>query len=446
MAKLTYATLKAMKLNQELSDGGARGGGTLLARRTNTAVLFYFRYTTPDGLREKISLGNWSGSGGELSLADARAKALELSTRYRSGAKDLKDVLELEEREAQRQRANLLAAEERERAKQSATLGALMNAYALALRQAGKSSAKEVEGAIKRHILLPWPQLAKQPAADITTDDLIEVISRVVRMGKAREADKLRSHISAAYNAAIKARQSPSAPAELRALKISSNPARDIATVENSKGERSRALSEAELRAYWRRIEAMDGLHGACLRFHLLTGGQRITQLSRLKLKDYDPDLRTVALSDPKGRRSRPRVHLVPLTDQALKALEDMAPARLGDYLVSLTCGQTGVDYQHLEKTLKKVVTAMEQAGELEQGPFTLGDLRRTVETRLAAKGVSLQVRAQLQSHGLSGVQMRHYDKHDYLEEKRHALETLWNLLAAEEKSNVIFLGSVRNS
>ena len=40
------------------------------------------------------------------------------------------------------------------------------------------------------------------------------------------------------------------------------------------------------------------------------------------------------------------------------------------------------------------------------------------------------EVRAHLQSHGLGGVQARHYDRHDYLEEKRGALETLFRLMA----------------
>jgi hypothetical protein len=39
--------------------------------------------------------------------------------------------------------------------------------------------------------------------------------------------------------------------------------------------------------------------------------------------------------------------------------------------------------------------------------------------------GVSKDIRAQIQSHGLSGVQTRHYDRHDYLNEKREAL-LLW--------------------
>ena len=65
-------------------------------------------------------------------------------------------------------------------------------------------------------------------------------------------------------------------------------------------------------------------------------------------------------------------------------------------------------------------------------GMFTLGDLRRTVETRLAAEGVSLEIRAQLQSHGLGGVQAKHYDRHDYLAEKRGALETLHRVLTGQ--------------
>jgi integrase len=63
---------------------------------------------------------------------------------------------------------------------------------------------------------------------------------------------------------------------------------------------------------------------------------------------------------------------------------------------------------------------------------FTPGDIRRTVETRLSALGVSLDVRAQLQSHGLGGVQARHYDRHDYQDEKRAALVKLRELLTGK--------------
>jgi hypothetical protein len=44
----------------------------------------------------------------------------------------------------------------------------------------------------------------------------------------------------------------------------------------------------------------------------------------------------------------------------------------------------------------------------------------------LAALGVSSDIRAQVQSHGLGGVQARHYDRHSYMVEKRTTLEA-WN-------------------
>ena len=56
---------------------------------------------------------------------------------------------------------------------------------------------------------------------------------------------------------------------------------------------------------------------------------------------------------------------------------------------------------------------------------FKLADLRRTIETQLSKMKVPKETRAYLQSHGLSGVQTRHYDRHDYEEEKRSALKLL---------------------
>jgi hypothetical protein len=75
-----------------------------------------------------------------------------------------------------------------------------------------------------------------------------------------------------------------------------------------------------------------------------------------------------------------------------------------------------------------QVAADMVGAGEV-AATFTPGELRITVETRLAAAGVSRETRAQLQSHGLGGVQGKHYDKHSYMDEKREALATLRRLL-----------------
>src|SRR5690606_22396552 len=55
--------------------------------------------------------------------------------------------------------------------------------------------------------------------------------------------------------------------------------------------------------------------------------------------------------------------------------------------------------------------------------PFGWKDMRRTIETLLAQElRVSKDIRAQIQSHGLGGVQDRHYDRADYGDQIRASL------------------------
>ena len=57
---------------------------------------------------------------------------------------------------------------------------------------------------------------------------------------------------------------------------------------------------------------------------------------------------------------------------------------------------------------------------------FEAKRLRSGVETLLASGGIGKDMRGRLQSHGISGVQAASYDGHDYLPEKKVALEALF--------------------
>ena len=100
-----------------------------------------------------------------------------------------------------------------------------------------------------------------------------------------------------------------------------------------------------------------------------------------------------------------------------------------GLYLFTLTNGMSPAGISGMGDALDVVNEAMSEASELPGGRFTARDLRRTVETRLSAEGVSSEDRSHLQSHGLSGVQNRHYDRHKRINEARAALEMLRGLL-----------------
>lgn len=447
-AILTARGIAGMEVGEWAADPAARGAGRLQVRKlAGGQAAFYYRYTGPDGARVRLPIG----SG--IDLREARACAAELSKRYQAGDRDLRAVIDEEQREADRARRAAAAAEEAEREREQNTLGALLTAYVAHLESRSKASAKDVAASLRLHVERPWPKLWATPADDLTADDLLPVLERITDAGKLRTAGQIRSYLRAAYAAGMAARTKAGAPA-LRKLCIRTNPARDLGTIEGGAGEAGeRALSRDELRAYWRRIRDLPDDQGACLRFHLLTGGQRLRQLARLTLADYDRDLQAITILDGKGRRSAPRRHVVPLIPAAVEAMEQMIPevellgadgmpamtrARVGEFLFTATAGEFGMWRSTVSDKLRPVVQAMLDAGELPGGPFTLGDIRRTVETRLADLRIHSDDRAQLQSHGLGGIQTRHYDRHGYMDEKREALGALYRLLTVDDSAKIV--------
>jgi len=435
---LTVRKLESLKPGKWVSHDGGKGEGRLAARCLKDGrVNFYFRYTKPDGKRDALSLGLFSArkAHGRLTLEQALKQTDVLSKRYRNGDRDLRAALETEARElaaARKEQAKIAAAEA-----QSATLGDVLEAYCDQLDAQGKASARLVRGTIYRHVRDTWPKTWELKAKDLDIDDLLPLLTKLCDAGKLREAAKLRAYIRSSFTAAIQARQRPGSIAALRELNIRNNPAIDIAPIEQASEGGQRNLTQSELQHYWSRIQNLNTPGGALLRFHLLTGGQRVAQLARLTAEQYDSNAQIITIMDPKGRRKKARTHAVPLMQEAAEALIAMKGGAAGPYLFTTNAGRTGANYDITRKHLAAVCEAMINAEELEHGPFTLGDIRRTVETRLAAAGVAPHIRAQLQSHGISGVQVKHYDRHDYMPEKRKALDTLYRIIT-QQPGNVI--------
>ena len=186
-------------------------------------------------------------------------------------------------------------------------------------------------------------------------------------------------------------------------------------------------MTADELRTYWQIIKRVGGFKGALLRLHLLTGGQRVEQLVNLQTENIE--LGSFLIYDGKGRPGRPpRPHTVPLTKEGAKALAAGQPS--GGFALSTSGGKAHVAATTLSNWAAGVV------GERIKD-FQAKRIRSGVETLLASAGVSQDIRGRLQSHGISGVQARHYDGHDYLPEKRKALETLHKLLEQPTASSV---------
>lgn len=409
--------------DQWLSDGAVRGSGALWARRSRRGVSLYFRYTH-EGQKRALPLGAWNESGnGGLTLAQARERAAALSAIYRGGTTDLHGHVQ-REREAT-ERAQKAADEAARRAAEDAqrgTLRQLIEAYTRHLERQGKQSAKDAHSILTRHVLEAAPDLAGRKASELGIDDFVGLIGRLVEAGKGRTAAKLRSYLRAAYQLALASRTDPTAPLTMRSFGIMANPISGIGALSKYSRARDRNLSAPELGAFLRRIDALEpGPKRDALHLLLLLGGQRPLQLLRLRAGDVDLSAGSVTLSDPKGARQQPRRHALPLVKEAAAILRERIDGMAASAPVFSTDGETPMRHETLSVTVAEISEAMVRAGEAREA-FQLRDLRRTCETLLAGLGVSSDVRAQIQSHGLGGVQARHYDRHDYSTEKRRAL------------------------
>ena len=397
--------------------------------------------------------------------------ALELAQEWQKLIDEGRDPREvIREREAAEQaaKAEAAAAEEAKRAAAEAakaeadrqaryTLRALCDAYLSALERAGKGkSAAGARSLFKCHI---DQDTANKSARAVTAHEVAALVRKVREAGKERAAGVLRSYLSAAFNTAKRAPFDSALPADLIPFGIEHNPVDVIPAIAVQRGERT--LSAGELRAYIGHLlrighETGPELSDMALLLALYAGGQRMAQLLRAKVGDFDQDTATLRLWDGKGKRTQPREHLLPLAPHAagmVAALVERAKAReterakqegrapelVGLWLFS-THGRVAMNPETVSNRAAEVCAGI--GGE----PFTLRDIRRTVETMLAGLGISKDTRAQLLSHGISGVQAAHYDRHAYTDEKRAALVAwearLETIRQAERTpSNVVRLG-----
>jgi integrase len=293
-----------------------------------------------------------------------------------------------------------------------------------------KESAKDAAGIFAKYV--EGTEFAAMPAREFTAKQATAVIRTVVEAGHRRTAAKLRAYLRAAYALAQGAETNADAPAALLSFNVDTNPIASTAAIKNSTGTRDVTLTEEELGETVRLLRERralqhdDGL--AALELSLLLGGQRVAQTLRITAADVDLTARTITLFDPKGRRETARRHVLPLTPAAVELLKQIEKVRRADWLFGDKAAPTTPD-----TVARKAVALLAKAQaniaarNKGRGPkrpkIEARDLRRTAETQMASMGISKDVRAQLLSHGLGGVQSHSYDRHEYMTEKRNALE-----------------------
>lgn len=390
-----------------LWDASTFGLGLRTTPNGDPSFIFQSRYAGKD---IRITIGkptSWS-------IAEAQKQAREYQRLIDLG-QDPRKVKQ--ERIAKHIAAVATAKEARE-----FTLQHLLADYISHLQKLGRDSWADAQSIFRLHVEEAFPKIHGLPANQVSGEHIADMMRRLVEAGKARTANKLRSYVRAAYAVARSAKANPAIPMCFKAYRITSNPANDSMPDSTANVPDKNPLTLTELQRYWKLIEGKRGVEGAALRLHLLTGGQRIKQLVCLKTKDVHKD--RIVIFDKKGKPGKaPRKHIVPLIAPAAKDLRAIQTD--GEFAISTDDGNTHVSATTLSNWAKAAAKGIDD--------FNAKRIRSGIETLLAAQRISLDIRGHLQSHGISGIQARHYDDHDYLDEKREALELVYRLL--NEKS-----------
>lgn len=386
---------------------------------------------SPGGAKAFFVQGRIRGSQKEIKVSIGRLSPALTAEQARNEAKDALEAM---------RKGNDPRLKKQNASDSPVTFGEMMCAYVEILENAGKASARNVRNAIKKDIEQAFPKLWKMPAESITIDDCVQIVAKLNDEDSPRQADKMRSYIKTAFTAAINARGNVKAPKAMRDMRLTQNPALMIQKVAGSSQASERALTLAEFRAYWRRIQELPEPRRSIAMLHVLTGGQRMQQLARVILADIDRDAMLMRMADGKGRRQHARIYYIPLLPEAMACIDNVTGS--GQFVFSSNGGLSPMHVSYISDIASDVCAAMAENKELEGEPFTGKVIRATIETRLmkAPWRVSSDVLARLLSHGLGGVQAKHYAHDAMHEEQVEALEKLWRLLneQAEPSGQVI--------
>jgi integrase len=417
MAKaLTTKAVEAAKPDtgkrREVADAALPG--LYLVVQPSGAKSWALRYRF-GGKPSKLTLGRWPVMG----LADARGAASEALDKIDHGKNP---SAEKRATKAARIEAQL---SERDKIK---TLVAQFDKRHLSSLKSGRVVRRELD----RHVVSAW---GERDIHDITKRDVIDLLDGIADSGRAVTANRVRAYLNKFLNWAVER--------DILAM----NPATGVKPVVKE-ASRDRVLTDDEIRWLWQACNAEGFPWGPFGKVLLLTG-QRLGEVAAMTEAEIRGDLWHLS-SD---RTKNGRAHDVPLSEVARDVLAGVERIDGKAGLIFTTTGATPVSgffkaRAHLHAGMERI--AAKERGEAVEIPrWTFHDLRRTAATGMARLGIPVRVTEAVLNHvsGTGGGIVGVYQRHDYADEKRQALEA-WGrqvlTLVEGRPANVVQIGVAR--
>ena len=381
-----------------------RGFGVTIA--PSGTKTFFLSYTSPeDGKRKQVSIGQFP----LMSLREARLKAGGLREAVNSGKDPAAEKTHsINARLAQRTLG---------------TLGDLMNLYVADLETDGKRTAAEVRRIKGKDIP---PALLSRPAHLITKDDILDVLTPIAQRGAPVHSDNVRAYLRAAFELGLNAESMTRWRGRAAKFNLQHNPIATVKKTVTRKRRGMRALSRDEVRQVWH-SNTLTAPMLLALKF-LLATGQRVEEVLHATWGEFDMGEKIWIIPGERrktrGKTSEP--HIVPLTAFHLKLLDAIRHEIGHDtYLFPAQGREAPRRYDSLTKAVGKYVGVSGMVS------FSPRDIRRTFKTLAGSMGIALEMRNRLQGHAMTDVGSVHYDRYDYLTEKRAAMAA-WTAGLAE--------------
>jgi integrase len=373
-----------------------RGFGVTVA--PSGAKAFFLSYTSPeDGKRRQVALGSFP----KMTLREARLKAAEMREKVDGGTDPATEKrLGIDARIAERELG---------------TLGDLFDLYAADLEVDGKRTAKEVRRIKAKDI--PAAYLAR-PARLITRDDILNILTPIAQRGALVHSDNVRAYLRAAFELGLHAQSMTRWRGRAKEFGITFNPVATVRKSVSRKARGQRNLSPEEIMTFWQTDFLTRPMHLA-LKLILATG-QRVEEVLGATWSEFDlaQKLWTIPGARRKNRNKTAEPHLVPLSELHIALLADVR-ART-DHLIFLFPAQGAEGPRRFDSLGNAVRRYIATSG---MDSFSPRDLRRTFKTVAGSFGLALEIRNRLQGHGMTDVGSVHYDRYDYLAEKRAAMD-----------------------
>jgi integrase len=421
--RLTKRAIDAAKAGRKarwLWDGDVKGFGVRL--HGSGVKSFVFQYRAGKGRaapKRRYTIGTY----GTLTLDKARNIARQLAGKAAGGSDPLAD----KRREALAQR------EARQRAKnaQRNTVAGLAVRFLDQHVKPHNRSAAEYERILNRYVLPAW---GKRPVNEIRRADVVALLDGVVAgTGPGTAKPRRRKGQTAAPRSRDRRTMAHHVLAVIRKM-FRWHQARDenfvtpvvagmSPLVRPGERARDRILSDDELRAVWTALDATAYPFGPLVRFLLLTA-QRREEAAQARWDEIDLEAGTWTI--PAARYKTKRANVVPLSPAArdvLASLPRILPSAAGSdadapapgYVFTTTGNTPFSGFSKAKRTLDSASKTSD---------WTLHDLRRTARTLMVRASVRSDVAERVLGHVIGGV-AGVYDRHDYVAEKRHALEAL---------------------